>query len=177
MTDVVKTHASTVVSKYSGKIAKWDVVNEIFADDGSGLRPTVFSNVLGEDFVSLAFNAAHEADPNAKLYINDYGLESGPKRQVLIENVKKWIAAGVPIHGVGTQTHLLPGQTDGYQASLEELASLGIEVAITELDIDGAPPSDYAAVTKACLAVDACVGITTWGVSDAVRSLCFTLDL
>jgi len=169
LTSVIQTHASTVAGHFKGKIYAWDVVNEMFNDDSTGsVRTSVFSKLMGTDFVAVAFQAAKSADPAAIRYINDYNLEySAAKRNSLIALVNKVNAANPGlIQGIGTQSHLSAGGGSSVKAALTAMAAAGVDVAITELDIRGASSNDYVTVVKACLSEPKCVSITTWGLSD-----------
>ena len=158
----------------------WDVVNEPFNDDGTW-RTDVFYNTLGTSYVSIALQAARAADPGAKLYINDYNIEqTGAKATAMLNLVKQLLAAGVPLDGVGFQCHFIVGEVPGsFQTVLQQFTALGLEVAITELDIRMPTPAsqanlaqqqkDYQTVVQACMNVEGCVGITVWDFTDKVR--------
>ncbi|QPH03875.1 Endo-1,4-beta-xylanase 2 [Epichloe festucae Fl1] len=169
LTEAIQSHIAKVVGRWKGQIQVWDVVNEIFEQDGS-LRDSVFSRVLGEDFVRIAFEAAHKADPEAKLYINDFNLDdpNAPKTKAMIEKVAKWRQEGYPISGIGSQSHIAPGGGHRHAAALKALSAVVPEVAVTELDIPNAPTEDYVAVVKGCLALENCVSLTSWGADDKV---------
>lgn len=135
--DRIKSHINTVVSHYRGKIYAWDVVNEVIADDTSLYRKSPLYTIAGEDFIEQAFRAAHEADPKAVLFYNDYNTENPVKREKIYQMLKKLLARGVPIHGVGLQAHWsisTPTQEE-LEKSINMFSSLGLQIQFTELDI------------------------------------------
>ncbi len=160
-----------VMAHYKGKIAQWDVVNEAFADGSSGARRDSNLQRTGNDWIEVAFRTARAADPNAKLCYNDYNVENWnwAKTQAMYSMVRDFKQRGVPIDCVGFQSHFNSGSPydSNFRTTLQNFAALGVDVAITELDIQGAPASTYANVTKDCLAVERCLGITVWGVRDS----------
>ncbi|MFE9353465.1 endo-1,4-beta-xylanase [Streptomyces olivaceoviridis] len=163
-------HINGVMGHYKGKIAQWDVVNEAFSDDGSGGRRDSNLQRTGNDWIEVAFRTARAADPAAKLCYNDYNIENWTwaKTQGVYNMVRDFKQRGVPIDCVGFQSHFNSGSpyNSNFRTTLQNFAALGVDVAITELDIQGASSSTYAAVTNDCLAVSRCLGITVWGVRD-----------
>jgi endo-1,4-beta-xylanase len=182
----MREHVRTVVSRYRGRVAHWDVVNEALSSSG-GYRDTVFFRAMGPAYLAEAFREAHTADPAARLAYNDFGLERpGPKQDAAFAMLRDLRAAGVPVHEVGLQLHLYPEQwVDGYltaamlRSTIARFGSLGLDVYVTELDarldrLAGPLPVKlelqgelYHSVAAACHAEPACRGVTTWGFTDA----------
>ena len=134
----LKTHINTVVGRYKGKIYAWDVVNEAIDDNPANfLRNSKWFEICGEDFITKAFEYAHEADPGAKLYYNDYNSELPEKRERIYKLLKSLKDKGVPIDGVGLQAHWsLKSPTEGdLRTAIERYSSLGLKIQFTELDI------------------------------------------
>jgi endo-1,4-beta-xylanase len=176
---VLAEHIETPVGRYEGRIGSWDVVNEIMGDGGR-LRGTVFLRAFGRDYLAAAFRCAHAADPSARLYYNDYGIEAGgAKSDAAYALVRRLVEDGVPIHGVGLEMHLRaarPPAPAAVRANLARLAALGLEVRISEMDVRirsvrrGDPLARqrvaYRASIAACIGQPGFAGVTFWGVSD-----------
>ncbi|MFJ6855633.1 endo-1,4-beta-xylanase [Streptomyces sp. NPDC091271] len=164
-------HINGVMAHYKGKIVQWDVVNEAFADGSSGARRDSNLQRSGNDWIELAFRTARAADPSAKLCYNDYNVEdwTWAKTQAMYSMVRDFKQRGVPIDCVGFQSHFNSGSpyNSNFRTTLQNFAALGVDVAVTELDIQGASPTTYANVTNDCLAVERCLGVTVWGVRDS----------
>ncbi|GAA2504628.1 non-reducing end alpha-L-arabinofuranosidase family hydrolase [Streptomyces longisporus] len=168
---VMDNHITTEMSHFKGKIYAWDVVNEAFADGGSGQhRSSVFQDVLGNGFIEEAFRTARNADPSAKLCYNDYNIENwtDAKTQGVYAMVKDFKSRGVPIDCVGFQSHFgAGGPPPSFQTTLSKFAALGVDVQITELDIAQASATAYTNAVQACMNVARCTGITVWGIRDS----------
>lgn len=189
---LLKNHIQTVVGRYKGKVASWDVVNEVMSDNGGVLRnasESIWYRKLGKEFIEKAFIYAHEADPDALLFYNDYGHEYGPtKRTAIINLINELKGKGVPIHGIGMQFHTNYKQTDAnIEAAINIAAATGLKVHIAELDISMNPKNPgipdlvfsaglaeqqkakYKFIVKTYNAIpkNQQFGITTWNVGDA----------
>jgi endo-1,4-beta-xylanase len=182
--EILREHITTVVGRYAGRIQQWDVANEIFDEQGSlRTQDNIWIRELGPDIVADAFRWAHEADPKAKLFFNDYGVESdNAKSDAYYALAQDLLEQGVPVHGFSVQAHLsmrygFPGDL---RQNLERFDALGLETAVTELDVrmdlpESGVPTDaqqkqqadwYQRVLEACLAVEECNSFTIWGFTD-----------
>ncbi len=174
---VMVDHIKNVVGHYKGKMVTWDVINEPFDDEEwDQFRPNIWYKAMGESYIPKALIAAHEADPNAKLFINEYGIEEdGDRWNAMLALVTKLKKQGVPIHGVGFQSHVYaPG--DEISASVlrkhfRQLAALGLEARVSEMDVyseggQSLQATQYSQVFGACLAEANCISFTSWGVTD-----------
>ncbi|KAG9251555.1 family 10 glycosyl hydrolase [Emericellopsis atlantica] len=190
LTEAITLHVQTVAEHYKGQCYAWDVVNEALNEDGTW-RESVFYEVLGEDYIKLAFRVASEADPEAKLYYNDYNLERpGAKVNGALRIVEMLQEDGIRIDGVGMQAHFTAGGAPSLDEQIEVIesyAALGVEVALTELDVrlETLPPTeetlalqkeDYKNAVAACAQVDACVGVTVWDFYDPFSWVPYTFE-
>lgn len=179
LVSVMENHIINVVTHYKGHCYAWDVVNEAFNEDGT-YRQTIWYNTIGPGYIALAFQLASRYDPKAKLYYNDYDIEAINNKSLAVFGlVKQLKAQGIKIDGVGLQAHFPEPLAPSYQQLVESMklyTSLGVDVAITELDVFVEMPNSpsrvsrqaqiYADTFRACLDVSRCVGITVWGFYD-----------
>ncbi|MBN1285847.1 MAG: endo-1,4-beta-xylanase [Anaerolineae bacterium] len=184
--DILHTHIDAVVRHFKGKVMAWDVMNEaIDHDDPTRLRETIWYRAIGPDYLDMIFRRAHEADPDALLFYNDYEAEGmNAKSDAVYELMKDLLARGVPLHGVGLQMHISvedfgpdkPLNAQTLAANIERLGALGLQVHVTEMDVrtpnEHAPEARarrteiYREVFEVCLAQEACTAFLTWGFTD-----------
>jgi endo-1,4-beta-xylanase len=164
-------HIQKVMAHYQGKLAYWDVVNEAF-DDSTGGRRQSNLQATGNDWIDVAFQTARAADSTVKLCYNDYNIDNWTwaKTQGVYNMVRDMKARNIPIDCVGFQGHFNGGSAydPNFRTTLSSFAALGVDVAITELDVENADTrlNWWTGITNDCLAVSRCVGITVWGVRD-----------
>ncbi len=181
---ILRSHIKTVVRHFRGEIYQWDVANEIFDGEGNlRTEENIWIRELGPEIVAKAFKWAHQADPRAKLFFNDYGVEDiNAKSNAYYALVQQMRADGVPVDGFSVQGHLSTqyGFPGSLQQNLQRFSDLGVETAITEVDVrmvlqDGAQPTGdqleqqadyYRMMLEACLSVDSCNSFTLWGFVD-----------
>jgi endo-1,4-beta-xylanase len=176
---IMRDHISTVLGRYKGRVFSWDVVNEAIDGATGKLLPTFWLDAIGPDYIKLAFDCAHRADPDARLYYNDYGIEGlDTKSNGAYELIRDLLAENVPIHGIGWQSHVSNGFriTKDHQINARRLATLGLEISITELDVRIRLPSTpeelaqqalaYGDMVRFCLSEKNCKALLTWGITD-----------
>jgi endo-1,4-beta-xylanase len=179
--EILRQHIFTTVGRFRGQVQSWDVVNEAIERNGS-FRSSIWLDGIGEEYIEMAFRWAHEADPEAKLFYNDYSNEEiGRKSDAIYQLVRRLKQTGVPIDGVGFQMHVgLKDNPDlnSIGRNMSRLGNLGVEVRITEMDVQVHEGADteaerlalqaayYSAILDRCLAVSNCTGLTVWGVTD-----------
>ncbi len=183
---VMVDHIKTIVHRYKGKVAEWDVVNEPLSEDdvdyenGQGMRKQIWFDALGEKYIDIAFKAARAADPGAKLYLNDFGIENdGQRWDAFLDLVKRLQARGVPIDGVGFESHVYHSPADTIdpvilKGHIQALASIGLVSRISEIDVLGDDPAfqakQYADILQVCLSEPTCTSYSIWGITDLYGS-------
>ena len=177
--EVMRDHITTVVERYKGSIAQWDVVNEPLVDDASGeLRASVWQRLIGDDYIALAFRFARQADPDAQLFLNEYdGISPGYKTDNIIALARDLLDQNAPIDGIGFQFHILNGiDQPAVAAKLREVSDLGLEIAMTEVDnglddpgADGALDEQaavFGGLLSTCIENERCNTFVMWGFTD-----------
>ena len=178
LSNILADHINTVVGRYRGRIAQWDVVNEPFSETGS-LKPTLWRRGLGFAYMDQAFTLARGADPAARLFLNEFNIElPGAKADAVLAAVQSMRQRGVPIDGVGFEMHANTTAPTAQQlaAQMARYAAIGVQVAITELDVTlpATPSADelkeqarvYREVLAVCRAATNCKTFVMWGFTD-----------
>lgn len=168
----MKEHIYTVVKRYKGKIRGWDVVNEAIIEDGS-YRKSPFYEILGEEFIPLAFQYAHEADPDAELYYNDYGMDIEGRRNGVVKLIRTLKERGLRIDAVGMQGHMGMDHPDinEFEKSMVAFAAEGVKVMITEWDMSALPTVKQGANIADTLAYQAALNPYTESLPDSVSKV------
>jgi endo-1,4-beta-xylanase len=177
---ILRQHVTEVARHFRGKIYQWDVVNEVIDDNGV-LRDSLWLRELGPGYIADAFRWAHQADPKARLFLNDYNVEGlSAKSDAYLALAKDLLAQRVPVHGFGAQGHY--GVQFGFHSAaevatnLDRFAKLGLDTAITEADVRMIMPPDtaelqaqaqgYSVLLTGCLLSQRCNSFTVWGFTD-----------
>jgi endo-1,4-beta-xylanase len=177
--DILRDHITTVIGRYRGRVPVWDVVSEAIDDDCSP-RDTLWLRGIGPEYIDMAFHWAHEADPDALLFYNDYGGEGlGDKADAIYILASDLVHRGVPIDGVGLQMHVALEwypEPRAVAANMKRLAALGLQVHVTEMDVSlRAPVTEeelhaqariYGDMLDVCLSADNCDDFALWGFTD-----------
>ncbi len=168
----MKEHITTVVSRYKGRVKGWDVVNEAIVEDGS-YRKSKFFEILGEEFIPLAFRYAHEADPQAELYYNDYGMSVPGRRDAVVRMVNSLRRQGIRIDAVGMQGHMgMDYPTlEEFEAGILAFAGTGVKVMITEWDMSALPTVGQSANVSDTVAARKALNPYTEALPDSVSAV------
>ena len=155
LTERMRTHIQTVVGHYKGRIKGWDVVNEAFEDDGT-YRQSQWYQILGPEYIEMAYRFAHEADPDAELYYNDFSMSVPAKREAVCRLVRQLKEKGLRVDAIGMQSHngLTWPSNEDYEASINAYAALGCKVMITELDMNVLPNPESFSGAEVSLSFD-----------------------
>jgi GH35 family endo-1,4-beta-xylanase len=176
--EILEEHITTVVGRYAGRIPYWDVINEAFEENGD-YRDTFWLRTIGPEYIEMAFEFAHAADPDAILLYNDYNIEEmNAKSDAVYAMAQDFLERDIPLHAIGMQSHLILGQTD-FESVAENMArlhELELEVQLTEIDIRHSGEAndnilewqaeEYAQLMTVCLEAENCTAFIVWGVSD-----------